>query len=530
MHQSLDIENIARLPLHLRILAQRAADGAVGGLSDFLGLVSKFPEHYALALPVVFIHLDNSKIPSPAEMDSLALNPERLPHLIPVIAAEVCVQGISRMILNRIVSEGSYADLWSRLYRWIMFLDIYWQHIPPQLRVFGPKYTSVASSTIILTFGNHPDTSEVVHRSPGVRGILVKYWSALVDNHGTVVHEGTVTHPDGWPNIYSILIFLAADEPASILEEMSDGVTCSSARHLKRLIVNQMNDATTHYDSRPDIAVTVLSALLLLITGKCAQSVHLNLKEILLSDGVVPALVNAVRVLADYIPRTGGSINKGPILGVAFGLLVSRFQSDSGHRWLAQALDAGLLNIIITLGLNTEAISKVDSCNIFPLLKQLLHQELPGYLAYYTVALRMKMHFPSARFMAASTAFRKSALADSWTQFSDLVEENLGALDFFESKTRRSAKACESMECLRITEKSRVQSCSGCRLAHYCSTECQKSDWDVGHKHWCRKLASIDFPGPSSPRDRAFLRAVMQHNLHSAIADIMIRQQWPRVD
>ncbi|KAJ7670845.1 hypothetical protein DFH06DRAFT_1125131 [Mycena polygramma] len=211
-----------------QVLAQRAANGAVDALSDFLSRLSDFPEHSALALPVVFVQLDNSKIPSPAEMDSLVPSPERLPDwadFAPIIGAVLCVHGISRMIFNSVVSPGSYADLWSRLYRWIIFLDIYYQHVPPHLRVSVPMHTCAASCTILIAFGRHEHTSDLVQRSPGVRTIFAKQWSALVENHGTVVHEGIVpSNPDGWRDIYAILLFLSTDEQGRNLEEMANGV------------------------------------------------------------------------------------------------------------------------------------------------------------------------------------------------------------------------------------------------------------------------------------------------------------------
>ncbi|KAJ7670846.1 hypothetical protein DFH06DRAFT_1370056 [Mycena polygramma] len=242
-------------------------------------------------------------------------------------------------------------------------------------------------------------------------------------------------------------------------------VPCSSFTAARRA----MNEAATLYDSRPGLAVSVISVSMLVISNK--WTTHFD--EALLSDG---------------------------------------------------ALDAGLLDLVITLGYNAQVVSPSDDQSTYPGLVQLLRQDLPGYLPYYTVALRMKRYFPLAQAMANSPAFKEGVISGLWAEFSELVEENLGALNFFESRTRRSLKACENMECLQITEKSDFQSCSGCSLIYYCSKKCQEQDWAVSHRHWCRKLASIDFPGPSSPRERAFVRALMQNNLRLFTLDIMIRQ------
>ncbi|KAJ7668790.1 hypothetical protein DFH06DRAFT_1378859, partial [Mycena polygramma] len=135
----------------------------------FLGRISDLPEHYVLALPVVFVHLDNSKIPSPAKMDFLFSSPERLAseaEFGPIFRAVLCVHQIAHMILKSVVPTGSYVELWSRLYRWIIFLDIYWQHIPSHLRLFGPSHICAASVAILLTFGDHAGTY-IRKNSPG---------------------------------------------------------------------------------------------------------------------------------------------------------------------------------------------------------------------------------------------------------------------------------------------------------------------------------------------------------------------------
>ncbi|KAJ6535252.1 hypothetical protein DFH09DRAFT_1179789, partial [Mycena vulgaris] len=46
-----------------------------------------------------------------------------------------------------------------------------------------------------------------------------------------------------------------------------------------------------------------------------------------------------------------------------------------------------------------------------------------------------------------------------------------------------------------LIPKRNIKRCSGCRLHHYCSVECQTSGWrDGGHRRICKPLRSAPQP------------------------------------
>ncbi|KAJ7848148.1 hypothetical protein B0H14DRAFT_2768428 [Mycena olivaceomarginata] len=203
----------------------------------------------------------------------------------------------------------------------------------------------------------------------------------------------------------------------------------------------------------------------------CGHGTFLN--AAMLSHGIVPALIATIRVLHDYSRQNHPDI-----------ATVCRSR-HSGQQWITEALDGDLLGLILALGLTARPMRTSTPEDCFPLLKKLLRNIIPGYL--------------------------KSAVSGLWKEFATLVEQNLTALDLFESKQYMSSKVCENVKCLRIGRKSAFKSCSGCSLAYFCSTECQKIDWD--------------FPGPSSPRDRSYLRALLQHHFRLVLKpEILVRQ------
>ncbi|KAJ7748206.1 hypothetical protein DFH07DRAFT_775824 [Mycena maculata] len=113
---------------------------------------------------------------------------------------------------------------------------------------------------------------------------------------------------------------------------------------------------------------------------------------------------------------------------------------------IIEALDGGLLNVILALGLTARPMKTSGPGDCFPLLKKLLRKIIPGYLVYHPVALRMKAYFPGALSIAADPAFKKSAIFGLWEAFATPVERNLAAFDLFESKQYISSKVCGNVE------------------------------------------------------------------------------------
>jgi hypothetical protein len=37
-----------------------------------------------------------------------------------------------------------------------------------------------------------------------------------------------------------------------------------------------------------------------------------------------------------------------------------------------------------------------------------------------------------------------------------------------------------------------MKKCSGCKLARYCSSRCQKNDWDIQHREVCNDIDQVD--------------------------------------
>jgi len=54
-----------------------------------------------------------------------------------------------------------------------------------------------------------------------------------------------------------------------------------------------------------------------------------------------------------------------------------------------------------------------------------------------------------------------------------------------------------------------LKRCGGCKWVHYCSRECQKEDWDAGHKTFCKLLQNFKGGSPLYDQDGLMLAQVV---------------------
>ncbi|KAJ6604888.1 hypothetical protein B0H10DRAFT_632775 [Mycena sp. CBHHK59/15] len=294
-----------------------------------------------------------------------------------------------------LVPPAAYADLWPRLYLWITFVHMYWDVIPAQFKALNPEQTYKVYSDIILALERHRGTSDVVRTSPGLRLILAKYWATILPND-----ESVVAQPDLWHEMCPILIFLGVDASSTKnFEEILDGVG-GSQHEFAYLLVKQIRIAVVRPLS--DVTAATLSAALKLLDAMSDGEGPFN--EALLFHGITKALVTAVSVLDTYPRRQ----HVAPATHMALMLLIDRFQQRSGHQWITQALDSGLLSVIVSLGLTAKETTTYNIGISYPLLQELLQKVLPGSLVYYPTACQMNKSFPDVLPLAATTAFTRS--------------------------------------------------------------------------------------------------------------------------
>ncbi|KAJ7454364.1 hypothetical protein B0H11DRAFT_2069607 [Mycena galericulata] len=164
----------------------------------------------------------------------------------------------------------------------------------------------------------------------------------------------------------------------------------------------------------------------------------------LLSHGFVGTLVKAIPVLRAAV--MGHRLSE-----MGFMSIYQCFQHPKSDPWIIQALQAGLLEVMISLGTSAKA---------GPLGVVLIQKILPGSLIYYRVACQMKISFPAARHLASAPAFRESAIYESWKWFEIFACENMQASKHIHLTFGTDVKAVSENGCKVAIPEMRWVRCS----------------------------------------------------------------------
>ncbi|KAJ7434701.1 hypothetical protein FB451DRAFT_1418630 [Mycena latifolia] len=470
MHESLSLRNLSKLPSYLRSRAKSAGDGSSSDLIFLLRLLREGNDpNRTLLLPVLFVHLDPSRIPTTEELDSILCNADRHPELCRVTGALAALYALSEILDAGLLASPVYVDFWPRLHRWIVFIHAYWDVIPANY-LMDLKGTYHASATTILLLHRHDSIADAVTKTPGLRRILADFWTK-------VVRKAT-------PNVEVafILSFLQEEiQDANNFAEILEGIA-GNEWDLAYLLVQQINDTV----ARPITeltSITLQAVSQILFTRIRGNSDELgSLGAGMLFHGGVKAFMDAIAYGDQARFIVGELYGEQVYLGCLF--LLGGFESRSGAEWLSQALSAGLLKLIASLG-RSRPTPRDEMWYTFSLLERFLIKILPGYFVYYKIARQIRETLPDALAITSTAPFAKSIIYPFWTELTQLVKERFGALDFSQSRRSISLKSCENMQC-------------------------------------CKTGST----GPSNARERGYLRAILQYNFQSPAIriDILTRQ------
>ncbi|KAJ7624119.1 hypothetical protein DFH06DRAFT_757165 [Mycena polygramma] len=464
-------------------MATSAAKGDLKELRRLTAFVRFRPENEAiLAFPAFFVNLDPSGIPSVAELD--------VETSAPFPSVERAVVALSAMPLITVKTtfpRDAYGDIWPRVWAWLEFLHSYRDHIPGMPTLDGRSY--VTWCLLIKTLSLHKPIADLIARQRGVSAFVTRAWIMTVDAPAAD-REDLQAYAD-------CLMLLHPGDPANfseILEEAGgtlDSLANLTVRHLASVIPGKAE------------VLPFVTAVVTFLDD--AEDTAGPFNDALLANGVITALVK-VFFVADLVGSVYYNLD-----AMRFGLLrliKRRLLSPPGYLAMSEALDAGLLRVILL-------------CYKDAMTKDILDL-LPNSLVYYSVASRMGQCLRDVTTQAANLDFRQSTLYPVWMNLINVFERRLRVLNSFTST--RSLKACDNMDCPgKIRPKTQFHRCGGCQSVYYCASECQSSDWKSGgHREICPHLASLrKREPPLSVRERSYMRAVLHDDHHNSYRQVL---------
>ncbi|KAJ7673953.1 hypothetical protein DFH06DRAFT_1467324 [Mycena polygramma] len=451
-----------------------------------------FPTYYLL---------DPTRIPSSEELEASA------PDTIYAIKWGVFVVGV---LFDVQVPPGAGVDLWPRVWSWVNF-ELLFHSVMGQFGVRLPSEAELCVSLITFSgeLGTHEPTHQVIATTPGLQAFVVRAWVFILraNSYDTEARNAVIGDIFGFldPTCFDEIIAGAG----GTLQDLVAVVTA----HLNMAILDL--DETL-----PEEPLSHLGKVLNFTVDfdKARSPLRRPLCSALIDGGLMETITRIARaVIYGTQPVTKA------VLDICLVLLCDMLLIESGYRKLREAIHAGLLLAVL------RGAQRNVSSNINRSLLLLLVDILPAA----TVNCNVLADIGTAH-MALEGPFSAEGFDpevwNAWNAFSETLLERLDVLRTFDTRANVSLKACDNMDCNIIKEKIQLRRCSGCRDLLYCSRECQRFDWgEGGHRDQCvvHRTQRIDIELASTPRERAFMRALLHHDYLQFRT--YLRSQWVKM-
>ncbi|KAJ7135291.1 hypothetical protein C8R43DRAFT_622345 [Mycena crocata] len=423
-------------------------------------------------LPAIYAILDPTRIPMPDELD-----PET--GQMPVLS--VAQARITLMTLHAIpptrFPPGIFPYLWPRIAAWVEIVTLH-RHCLPQPIPEEHFMSVLLLRTVVTIFAQLDKTyCAFILATPGLRLLLARVWKESVAR-GDIDELAILT------------LFLPADRITTgspYLEEYIEG-TGGTANDLCSLAVRHLTFLTSHPSTLETVSYiqAILAFTWTLIDG-------VQLLPVFRECGLSRAITKVIATLSG--PNIKYDTNTA--VDTCFSILHFVLRHSPGPKYVSQMLKAGLLPAIVALGQRNTLSDYAVA---------LLRLYFPVAMLHYPVVCQVQASLPAI----TDLPIPPSSILDDWKLFCDAAQARIADKGLYDGW--KPLRACDNMVCGLITTKTDVRCCSGCRKRVYCSAACQAVDWrDADHRSACHLLRASE-PDPASPRDRGFMRLILQHN------------------
>ncbi|KAJ7939566.1 hypothetical protein B0H13DRAFT_2497447 [Mycena leptocephala] len=389
---------------------------------------------------------------------------------------------------------------------WFYFIHIYWAHLPG-IDIVPEKSFYVDFLLFAGGFRDLPLNCSVMLATPGFKVIIAKVLSFLPGLEEPNL-EAVLDC------IYNFIGDFNFSNPAN-LSELMEGAG-GTIDDLAGLVVQYIRIVVGR---RPQyirgICFSLRGAEPSLETEQQRSLPPLGaLHSILLYHGLVRAPVAAMLTVAG--PETGF------VLDECFMLLERILLASPGYLWIEEAMDAGLIQVIVSCATGTRIGQVTLHLHFF------LDLVFPaGLLSYYTLH-QFRCSYARVQELVSTEEFQTCDISGHWGRFMSLANERLEFLTEFDSAEFVSPTACDNLACGKLKPKIAFGRCSGCKAFYYCGPACQAADWQDGHRKFCSLYRSLCLSELAHPqllvRERAFLRALMHEDYIKHLSHISAEQ------
>ncbi|KAJ7611209.1 hypothetical protein FB45DRAFT_941273 [Roridomyces roridus] len=502
MHPALSTDALRSLPPAI----QKSAYAAVGGHSDdFIAMLRTIDDSqgkpksiWTLLLPLYHGHLDPTKAQRLQQRASEGLGPADADL---VVLAFLAVQGLA---FAEEVPREACPDIWPGLWLWSQLIAQHDYCLPPHV-ITCPKDAFLLSFTVMGRIWKFSDAAgkKSIAAEPGFRPTVTKVLALL---SGKDVWPAGI-QIDGYDTAAHFLHFAVDLENREHHDDLVEGCG-GTLRDFATVVVNFVTHLVTK-DTQKSLAF--LSTALLII--RKTEEVREEFPDLLLECGMATALVIALRKMSAHSLGTHDET-----LTSGLRMLVSLMFQPRCQVWFAQSLRAGFLRLIASALENPELFDPKHLEAIF------IGSTI--FLPYRSVLIEFRSSLADMETHMNHTRASQSPAWDAWEGFLSWYDCFLPMAEIHDSSDRVPTRACDNVECDLVSAKADLKRCSCCESVYYCSTDCQRLDWNRGHRKTCTSIRAYSLQNPDllSSRDRSFLRTIVHEVYKRQISTILMGQ------
>ncbi|KAK7001887.1 hypothetical protein R3P38DRAFT_2557709 [Favolaschia claudopus] len=499
MHPSLKLSALSSLPFSLRRRARLAASGS--SPRETVELVNELHEIPTETipgfLPVFYALLDLSQIPDILDrlQNSEVTNLSKKQDLrVQVVQVFFCLRGICLLDGRNAVLKEALPEIWERALPWIPFLPD-----TPWMDIMGPQLQYSLFVTLIRLCRENKAVDEQIDGMPSLVAIIGRAWRYLLDKAEDNEEElRDVCHFFG-------LWFRHKTWNSEAFNELVLGAGGTRA-DVASLIIKHFNHLIPTTDTQLTNRMVLQLVGIVYFIGCTSASIRglydYAFRDALLSEGLIPVLTRVAIVLN----RSQEDVVNIQLQGV-FGAIVDHVSTFPRQRWILSALSVDFFRVVFAC-----AAPRLKDFT-YQHVEFLLREVLPGVTVYHSVLCQLRVCLEEFDTSAVFTAEGNEGFLKLWQSFLALVESRLKILDEYPGIASNVTRACDNLECTRLSRKRTLRRCSACENAYYCSESCQLADWINSHRDGCAYLsARRSRQTHLTTRDRSFLRALVHHD------------------
>ncbi|KAJ7614985.1 hypothetical protein FB45DRAFT_1008571 [Roridomyces roridus] len=393
------------------------------------------------------------------------------------------------------------SSLWPRVWGWFEFIEMHRDYLSAADIPLVPEADTYCTfMAFISVFRGHPATYDLMSTTPQFWTAIVKAWSLAPQMDDAA---GEVAEAERSVVLHIVAEFLVASDASPdsrILAEMIEAA--GSIDHLARLVLEFIRVTITQPLPASATPASYLNNLLFFAMragvsrDKESDMTRRRLIFVLCELDLHRELLSVILFLCDCAdPRTWA------VLGQCVRLMRYIVTLSRPNMWLDALLQRGLLRALILVTQRADINHDEVEAKLREPLRAFLHDIASG-LVYYHPMVAFEKAFKEAQGSISPDTFKDHPLSADWKDFLSSAHELLGVLEDFQSPSFHTSKACDNLQCGSIDETNAMAGrCAGCHAFYYCSQECQKTDWRVGHRNFCASHQGLLLGKPELPRE-----------------------------